>query len=347
MGLFTCPLAQPSGREPIALAARTTWPLARQTPSPAAYLPLIWRPPAGLAFLPALIQPPSATPTATPPPTATPLPVTPPASGDWRTYLAYYRALARLPALAENSAWSDGADKHALYMVKNQTANSAEAPGNPWYTVEGAETGPNSLLQLQGNLGLTDRQVLDQWMQWPFHAIEILDPGLSATGFGSYRESAGSFNLAAVLDVRRGLGAPPASTVFPIKWPDHNTTVYLTRYDGLEQPDPLTSCPPSGPGATSGLPILLQIGPGSLTPVVTAHSFRGGATPLPHCVFDETTYFNSVASLQALGRNLLGARDAIVLVPQTEMTPGASYTVSITVDGQTHTWTFNVAAAPP
>jgi hypothetical protein len=182
-------------------------------------------------------------------------------------------------------------------------------------------------------------------MQWPFHAMDVLDPALASTGFGRYTANVGTFHFAAALDVRRGLGPIPSGVTFPLKWPDHNSTVYLTSYDGFEQPDPLTSCPGFGLGLPSGLPLLLQMGPGDLTPVVTAHSFHRGATPLPHCVFDETSYVNSVAALQALGRAQLAARDAIVLIPRDPLTPGQSYTASITVNGQTVTWTFTVA--PP
>lgn len=291
-------------------------------------------------YLPMLIQPPSPTPTSTPPP------VTPPASGDWRAYLGYYRAVARLAGLNENTGWSDGAFKHARYMVENQTAAASENPGAPFYTVEGAAAAPNSLLQLQGNLNFSDRQALDQWMQWPFHALNILDPALGSTGFGSYRRNAGSFDMAAALDVRRGLGAIPPGVPYPLKWPDHNTTVYLTAYDGLEQPDPLTSCPGFGLGVGSGLPIILQIGPGDQTPMVVDHSFKRGVTVLEHCIFDETNYTNSNAALQTLGRASLNARDAIVLIPKLALAAGNSYTVSITVNGQIVTWTFNVAAAP-
>jgi uncharacterized protein YkwD len=323
----------------LAAASAPVQPAGGPTPSQA-FLPIIQRGQVEVeAYLPVIL----AAPTPTPAPT--PGPVTPPAAGDWRAYLAYYRALAQLPPLAENAGWSDGAFKHARYMVENQTSSAHETPGNPWYTAEGAAAGPNSLLQLQGS-ALSDRQALDQWMQWPFHAIDILDPALGSTGFGSYARDAGSFDFAAVLDVRRGLGGIPGGVNFPIRWPEHNGTVYLTRYDGFEQPDPLASCPGFPLGGPSGLPVILQIGPGHLTPVVTAHSFHRGATPLPHCVFDESSYMNSLADMQALGRAQLAARDAIVLIPRDPLAAGQSYTVSITANGQTHTWTFQVAAPP-
>jgi hypothetical protein len=141
--------------------------------------------------------------------------------------------------------------------------------------------------------------------------------------------------------VRRGLGAIPGGVQFPIKWPDHNTTVYLTSYDGNEQPDPLSSCPGFNP--PSGLPIILQLGSDSATPNVTAHSFQQENTPLTDCVFDETDYGNSIADLQALGRGLLAADHAVVLIPQQPLVPGDSYTASITSNGAVTTWTFRVA----
>ena len=289
---------------------------------------------------PAVTPIPSATPTAT----ATPLPVTPPAAGDWRTYVNYYRAVAHLPGLSEEPAWSDGAWKHARYMVKNDVIGHTEDPGNPWYSPEGATAAANSNVMVSSDINATDRQAIDLWMQGPFHGVGIIDPALLQTGFGSYREAGGIFAMGAALNVLCGLTSTvPATVTFPIKWPDHNTTVYLRTYDGGETPDPLTSCP--GFGATSGLPVILQIGSGNLTPAVTASSFKQGSTSLEHCVFDETNYYNSIQSLQDLGRSILNARDAIVLIPKAALAPGATYTASITVNGQTHTWSFAVSSA--
>ena len=173
-----------------------------------------------------------------------------------------------------------------------------------------------------------------------FHAVGILDPGLRQVGYGAYRESDDRLQMAAGLDVIRGLGSVPAGVSFPIKWPGDGMTVPLRQHNG-ETPSPLTSCP--GYATPSGLPVLLIFGGGGPAPVVTGHSFAQDGTALEHCVFDGTTYVNPDAYLQGLGRSILRGRNAIALVPRAPLTPGASYTASITVNGIAHQWTFSVA----
>jgi uncharacterized protein YkwD len=291
------------------------------------------------AFLPLIFVPPKPT------PTGTPVPVTPPAASDWQSVLRYYRASAHLPTLAVNPAWSSGAANHAHYMVGNDVLANSESPATPFYTAAGATEAAASNLLLSDNVGTTDQQALDFWMARPFHALGLLSPALRSTGFGSYREDEGPFDpyrMGAVADVRQGVGAVPASVSFPIRWPDQNSTVYLSRYDGGEQPDPLTSCP--GYSAPSGLPIIFQAGQGGSALTVGAHSLRQGNTELAHCAFTSTSYTNSLdPALESLGRQILAARDAIVLIPQQPLTPGLSYSVSIVVNGQTSAWTFHIA----
>ena len=288
-----------------------------------------------------------------PAPTVTPGPVTPPTGSDWRTFLNYYRAVARLSPLAEDAGWSDGAFKHARYLVENDTNTSGEDPALAWYTGEGATAGANSLWQLRGEANWNDVQTFDNWMKWPFHALSIVDPALQRFGYGRYSEPGadpGPFHTGAVLDIRRGQGTP--GVAYPVMWPAHNTAVYLTSYDGGEQPDPLTSCSGLGLNGPAGLPILLQLGAGDVVgpntprPVVSAHSFKENGVERDHCLFDETSYQNSITALRDEGRAILAARDAIVLIPRAPLIPGKSYTVSITAQGQTHTWTFRVVAKP-
>jgi uncharacterized protein YkwD len=295
---------------------------ATLTPSAWIYLPHVSK-----------LIPPTQTPTVTPSPT-------PPAQPSWLKYMNRYRAIAGLPAASENPAWSLGCWLHARYIVKNDELQHTEDPGNPWFSVEGLLAAQSSNLAGEGNVNASDERAIDTWMQAPFHAVGILDPRLRAVGYGSYREADGGIQMGAALDVTRGWGEIPPSVTYPIKWPGHNTTVWLRLHWG-EVPSPLTSCP--GYTAPSGLPIILQIGPGNVTPNVTAHSFTQDGAPLDHCVFDETNYIYPISEWQDVARSILDARDAIVLIPRAPLTSGATYTVSITVNDETHTWSFTMS----
>jgi hypothetical protein len=265
-----------------------------------------------------------------------------PPPGNWLAYVNYYRALACLPAVTENASYTDGDQKHAKYMVKNDFIGHTENPG-PYYTPEGAAAAAASNVMLTSDVTATDEYAIDLWMRGPFHAVGILDPKLQQTGFGSYRESIGLYHMAAALNVLGGLGSgAPASVTFPVKWPGDGMTVNLLSFDGYESPDPRTSCTGYG-SAQTGLPIILQLGVGNTDPSGTTGTFKRAGTTLPSCVFDETSYTNSDVSLQSLGRAVLSTRDAIVLIPQASLTRGETYTVSITTNGQTYTWSFTVS----
>ncbi len=259
----------------------------------------------------------------------------------WLSHVNGYRTLAGLPLVAENPTWSDGCWKHARYMVKNDYVGHWEDPGNPWYTPEGAEAAGHSNVAVSSFVDRSDQSAIDWWMQAPFHAVAIVDPELLWVGYGSYREADGGWQMGAALDVSRGrIGSPPSST-FPLYWPSPGMDMPLVAFSGGEYPDPLTSCPGYGP--PTGPAILLQLGPGDLTPAVGAHSFSQGGQPLDHCVFDETSYVHPNPSEQNTGRVILDSRDAVVLLPRQPLSPGLAYTVSLTVDGQTYTWTFTVS----
>jgi hypothetical protein len=193
-------------------------------------------------------------------------------------------------------------------------------------------------------MGISDSDAIDLWMQAPFHELGILDPGLVEAGYGSYREDDSGLKMGAALDVLQGLHEIPESALFPFVWPGDGMVVPLTNHFS-EYPNPLSSCP--GYSVPSGLPIILQIGPGSVVPRVTDHSIKSGDKLLEHCVFDETNYINPDKGAQDLARNILNARDAVILIPKSPLQPGATYTVSITVNGSVITWSFQVAKLGP
>ncbi|NJP04759.1 MAG: CAP domain-containing protein [Chloroflexaceae bacterium] len=259
---------------------------------------------------------------------------------DWLSYVNYFRANANLPPIEEVTDWSDGATLHSRYVVANGL-NHQEDPSLPEYTEAGAATGRNSnVFGGSGDWHFT--QVLDTWMTGPFHQVAMLDPRLTRSGFGEYRDN-GSY--AATMDVLRGRDGDLAGVAFPVLFPADGKVMTLDRYDGNEWPDPLTSC--AGYTAPSGPPLMLFL-PADQSPQVTNFSFQHGDAALDACLFDATSYQHAEQAWQDLGRSLLQSRNAIVLMPRAplQLDPPTTYTASVTTAGQTYTWSFNTAAEP-
>jgi hypothetical protein len=250
------------------------------------------------------------TPSGTPPPNTCPALPSP-----WLEVVNYYREAADLPSVTENSLWSDGDRKHSRYMVKNNFIGHTEDPTKSFYTPEGALAAEKSNVMASSSATETDQQAVNLWMEGPFHALGIIDPALAQVGFGSYRESDGGYQMAAALDVIRGLGSIPAGTTFPILFPKDQGCTPLLEFTGSETPDPLTSC--SGYTAPTGPPIMIQIGAGGgLSPTVSASSVKENGLAREHCTFHKSNYVNSKAADQTLGRAILDMRDAVVLLPR-------------------------------
>ena len=277
-------------------------------------------------------------------PTATPTASATPPVAAWLQFLNRFREEANLPPLAENRDWTQGEWLHSRYMVKEDHISHSENTSSPWYTVEGDAAGHSGNIYVSGYASTPDESAIRFWMAAPFHAVAILDPQLATTGFSSYRESIGYWNMGATLDWQRGLGVLPPSISFPITFPRPGGETWLREYYGGEWPDPLSACP--GYVVPTGSPLLLQLGSGSTVPQVTAHAFYRGGNELQHCVFDETSYVSSSASSQSSGRAVLNSRDAIVLMPRDPLQLGETYTASITTNGTAYSWTFTVVAPP-
>ena len=80
-----------------------------------------------------------------------------------------------------------------------------------------------------------------------------------------------------------------------------------------------------------------------MTPRVTASWFMDGKRTLRHCVFDENTYRNGNQAEQRLGRGVLDAHDAVVLVPRDPLQKGHTYRVVIETNGKRIDWSFRVS----
>ena len=258
---------------------------------------------------------------------------------NWLGRVNSYRIAIGLWPVRENRLLSAGDRCHAIYIVKNEVLQHGEESGNRFFTPQGRAAATQSNLFLSYDADDTNSWVIDIWMQSPFHAVGLLDPRLRQVGYGSYRDPVGAVKTGAALNVAAGL--EEATAVYPIFWPGNRSTVPLDRH-WVGFPSPLQSCP--GYVAPSGLPLIIQFGPGDQDPVVAASSLSADGQSLEHCIFSESTYRNPDLAQQELGRSVLAPRDAVVLVPRAPLTPGVRYTASITVGGRNYVWSFGVEA---
>jgi hypothetical protein len=86
----------------------------------------------------------------------------------------------------------------------------------------------------------------------------------------------------------------------------------------------------------------VQFGSFTPTPTVAAVVLTRNGTPVEACAYDGDTYTTSDPTTQATGRNVLGSRAAVVIIPKAVLTSGATYQVSFTADGQPLSWSFTV-----
>ena len=250
------------------------------------------------------------------------------ATPGWLDRLNSWRAATGVTALAENTTWDQGDYNHSLYMVKNDQVTHYEVSTLPYYTVDGDTAARNGNIEVNSSTSFTDEQSIDWWMAAPFHELGMMDPRLSSTGFGSYREVKSGWDAGFTLDTLRGNSF--SGGAYPVYFPGNGSSVPLTSYQGGEFPDPLQAC--SGYAAPTGLPITIQIG-GNVATSVSAHTFTGNGTPLEHCMIDSNS--------PSVGSNLTG-RGAAILIPRQALQAGVSYVVALTVNGLPYTWSFTV-----
>ena len=261
----------------------------------------------------------------------------------WLERVNAFRASAGLPPVAEEPALSEAVREHARYMVRHDRIEHAQNSRRRGASLSGATAASVSNLAGSTRDDEPDWWAVDLWMQAPFHALGILDPALTRVGFGIHRARGGFIQTAAGLDVLRGRG-PLTHTRYPIVWPGDGVSVPLIAHTS-EDPSPLTSCP--GYRAPSGLPLIVQTGPGHKVPEVLGSVVLDDSGPLEHCWFTETSYQNPSPSQQALGRSVLAARDAIVIIPRQPLRNGRTYRVVLELARESRIdWSFRVAGAP-
>ncbi|MEO6223053.1 MAG: CAP domain-containing protein [Vicinamibacterales bacterium] len=258
----------------------------------------------------------------------------------WLDRVNFYRATAGLPPVEEDPGLSGSVSEHARYMVRHDEIKHTQNQRRALASRAGAEAAAASVLAGSSSAKETDVWAVDLWMQGPFHALGLLDPALERVGFGIYRASGGKIQTAAGLDVVRGRNTSGTPRPFPVMWPANGATVPIGT-SAAEYPNPIAGC--RDYATPAGLPVIVQLGSGNVTPRVTGSWFMDGNRPVKHCVFHETNYRNGNQVEQQLGRAILDAHDAVVLVPRAPLQPGRTYRVVIDANGQRIDWTFRVS----
>ena len=151
-------------------------------------------------------------------------PATAPEAG-WLARLNFYRAMAQLPPVVEDSALSGAVGQHAQYMVAHGVVKHSEDRRDTWATPEGAAAAAVSNLAGSTRPGETDIWAVDMWMQAPFHALGMLDPALRRVGFGIRHAEHGTLQTAAGLDVMRGRSVTVSTAGYPVVWPADGASV--------------------------------------------------------------------------------------------------------------------------
>jgi|SRR5271166_2528738 len=265
---------------------------------------------------------------------------------DWLARVNYYRVMAQLPPVTEDSALSAGDLSHARYLVENYAniirnggqlgaTMHTEEQTNSWYSREGIAAARSSDVY-EGCGRSTPLRQVDGWMTGPFHRLSILNPTLGAVGYGRY-EKDGCWSAALDLHLRRPSSSQTGEQA--VVFPPNGATISTRGFDGREWPPPLASC--SGYAPPVGLPITLQ-GVGRGVVALDAHFVSANGKSIEHCAFNSASYRNPDSSEQSLASMILQEYGAVVLIPRQPLKIGVTYQVSITTGDKSYNWSFTI-----
>lgn len=253
---------------------------------------------------------------------------------DWLAIVNTYRAMSGLGPVSVNPTWSAEGQAHSCYMLFNGISHD-EIPGKPGYTEGGRQAGLNGNVAVSSSVGASPRSHIDLWMTGPFHAIGILRHNLTRSGFGlCANEHTSPWRSAATLDVLRGIDTSRPRPAQPVVFPGREATIPLSRFV-TESPDPVALCGWSG-GA--GLPLIAMMPAGVST---ATSSLVGPKGPVQTC-----TLHPGNTGRDATAQSILRSENAVVVVPRTALDPGR-YTATVSSNGGTTTWSFNVDPHAP
>ncbi|HLX38115.1 MAG TPA: CAP domain-containing protein [Candidatus Binataceae bacterium] len=270
----------------------------------------------------------------------------------WLSRINMYRGMEELPALANDSALSEGAQGHAVYLIKNfsrgvrdGSASSAdigsESSKKPFYTPGGHRVAPHSEVAFDSGEHQSQDASIDKWMQGPYHRMLLLNPALQRIGYGYYCEDG---LCAQVLDIEDGIARDPVEPdkEVAIEFPPANSTLSLSDLRH-EEPSPLESCP--GYAFPVGLPITFEVGSFAGAKLVSYSIVKkddASAKPIEACGYDAYTYRNELRSRMSAVVGTLKAFSGVVVIPRRPLEPG-TYRATIVVNDREYSWPFTIA----
>ena len=269
----------------------------------------------------------------------------------WLGPLNRYRAMVGLAPVTADARLSHGDLLHSHYLAMNYAPQlpdlslgaevHTEDPAKPGFSANGAAAARAS--DIDWTWGSHSRPTLswaiENWMQAPFHRMQIINPYLRGVGYGA--DCQGTVCFAALntgTDVDPLL-AMPSRWPTPLVFPPDGSVMDAGTFSG-EWPDPLTSCP--GYMSPAGLPMTIELGH-SIEPGLSDYSVKvadANSPSIEACAFDASTYINSDPVAQSTAHTILSHFGAIVIVPRRPLSPGR-YVVALTA-GQRYTWSFSI-----
>jgi hypothetical protein len=269
----------------------------------------------------------------------------------WLASLNRYRAMVGLAPVTADARLSRGDFLHSHYLAVNYASQlpqlhlgadaHSEDPTKPGFTTEGVAAARASDVDWMWDPGSRPKPswAIHNWMQVPFHRIQIINPYLHRVGYGTDCQGTVCF---AALNTGTDLDSSPSIPTLwpkPLVFPPDSSVMEAGTFSG-EWPDPLTSCPGYTPPA--GLPISLELG-NLIEPRLSDYSIRAvdaNSASIESCAFDTNTYVNSDPAAQSAARAILSHFGAMVIVPRRPLSAGR-YVVALTA-GQRYTWSFSI-----
>lgn len=264
------------------------------------------------------------------------------------------RRSAHLPAVPFDVPGSMNCWLHGRYAVHHNARGHTEDLSLPHATPEGRTCAEQSNVMWHAptlNELRRNTDVIDFLISAPFHAMGMLDRNLRSSAVGLYvRTTAlpgGYFPAGSAVTV----SDRPGNSAQTVHYPGDGAVTDLLSYGGGEWPDPLTPC--AGFTGTTGLPLFVMTTPGTET-TATLPSVQVDGKAIPACAYGSAQYVNTTdsagnytggpVSAQEIGRSILKAQGAVIVIPRTPLPAGATVKAAVTVNGHLHAWSFTTAA---